>query len=77
MSAPINMLRSRGNQEKVYISAIMHHFLFFSKIESGNLYLKNYYQNCGLQIFKTQKNGYFFSKIHFNGSTDNKYKKNR
>ena len=40
----------------------MHFCLIFSKIESEILYLKNYYQKSGLQIFKTQKMGLFFRK---------------
>ena len=66
----VNITRCRGKKKNIHISIITHNSLFCSKIESGNLYLKNYYSKIDFEIWKPPQKRHFFCVNHV-------YKKHR
>ena len=73
--AYLNMTQSRAKTTIIYIPTVPYHFLFCSKMQSGILYLKNYYQKIGLEMEHLKKTGHFFGDNHFYEKLRQKKKK--
>ena len=59
------MTQSTAKTTIICIPTVPYHFLFCSKMQSGILYLKNYYQKIGFEMENWKKTGHFFGDTHF------------